>query len=263
MLKIGCDPELFVWSKDQETFVSAHNMFPGTKHEPFKLTHGAVQVDGMAVEFNTDPALAEDEFVHNVVETIREVKTFLPSGYVLKAVPTAVFDPVYFNSVPEEAKELGCDPDFNYSLMRFNTTPIMPNNTRFAGGHIHIGWEDEGVSVDDPLHIKACALMGRVFTDTLRSKRGSPQNRFLLNPYTKNRRLLTWRSSRYSRGMRAKPYGVEIRDPSNAWVLKEDLIRFMFRRAVSSFEYCKNASGRIEKLDWDSLYKGATFDVRY
>jgi len=54
---VGCDPELFV--KKDGVLVSAHGLVQGSKEHPFRVSKGAVQVDGMALEFNIDPA--EDE----------------------------------------------------------------------------------------------------------------------------------------------------------------------------------------------------------
>jgi len=52
---VGCDPEYFV--KKNGIFQSAHGLIMGDKKNPQKVRNGAVQVDGMAVEFNIDPAL--------------------------------------------------------------------------------------------------------------------------------------------------------------------------------------------------------------
>ena len=51
---IGCDPEVFV--KQNGVFRSAHGLIRGDKKNPQKIRSGAVQVDGMALEFNIDPA---------------------------------------------------------------------------------------------------------------------------------------------------------------------------------------------------------------
>lgn len=51
---IGADPEVFVGREGQ--FFSAHGLVPGNKRRPHKVDRGAVQVDGMALEFNIDPA---------------------------------------------------------------------------------------------------------------------------------------------------------------------------------------------------------------
>ena len=60
-LLLGADPEAFVVLKDGGIPVSAHGLLPGTKDKPFPVEKGAVQVDGMAAEFNIEPAATEDE----------------------------------------------------------------------------------------------------------------------------------------------------------------------------------------------------------
>ena len=52
-MTFGCDPELFVVNGNDE-FVYPE-WIPGNKEEPHPVEHGAVQIDGMAAEFNIDP----------------------------------------------------------------------------------------------------------------------------------------------------------------------------------------------------------------
>ena len=56
---VGCDPEVFV--AQGGVFKSAYNLIKGDKKNPQKIRSGAVQVDGMALEFNIDPAATENE----------------------------------------------------------------------------------------------------------------------------------------------------------------------------------------------------------
>ncbi len=57
----GCDPELFVIN-DEGVFVSAEGLIPGDKQNPYKVPGGAIQVDGMAAEFNIDPVTNYADF---------------------------------------------------------------------------------------------------------------------------------------------------------------------------------------------------------
>ena len=72
-LKIGCDPELWIFDKKLGKIISAHGLFPGTKAEPYAVTHGAVQVDGMAAEFNINPASSAEEFTFYVLSVLKDV----------------------------------------------------------------------------------------------------------------------------------------------------------------------------------------------
>ena len=108
---VGCDPEVFV--KQGGAFKSAWGLIKGDKKRPQKVNKGAVQVDGMALEFNIDPARTASEFTHAIAEVQKALRHYVPAGYNMVAEPAAVFDADYFASVPETAKELGCEPDFN------------------------------------------------------------------------------------------------------------------------------------------------------
>jgi len=114
---LGCDPEVFV--KKNGVPVSAHGLIPGDKKAPHKTERGAVQVDGMALEFNTNPVDYNDfdGFNENIVRTKAALKTFLTERgdgkYNIVEVPVMEFDAEYLAAQPEEAKELGCDPDYD------------------------------------------------------------------------------------------------------------------------------------------------------
>src|SRR3546814_9684922 len=67
-MTFGCDPEVFILD-EYGAPVSPEDFLPGTKEEPYKVNKGAVQVDGMAGEFNIDPAHTFDEFDDNIVRS--------------------------------------------------------------------------------------------------------------------------------------------------------------------------------------------------
>jgi len=84
---VGCDPELWLRDKKTGEIVSAHTLLPGTKLEPYKVTAGAIQVDGTAAEFNIDPASGYSTFVTNIAQVLSQMQNRVP-GYEL------VYDPV-------------------------------------------------------------------------------------------------------------------------------------------------------------------------
>ena len=104
-IKIGADPELFVTKGGQ--FRSAHGLIPGTKEKPFPVENGAVQVDGMALEYNIDPATTADEFVLYNQSVLGQLKAMVPD-YEFAIVPSCRFNGNHFRVQPDEAKELGC-----------------------------------------------------------------------------------------------------------------------------------------------------------
>lgn len=205
--KFGCDPELFVVDGDGE-FVCADGLIPGTKDEPYKVEKGAVQVDGMAAEFNTDPATSFEEFDHNVSSVLRQLKGFLPRGHKLVAVPSATFSQKVWDAAPEHAKMLGCSPDFNAWTGEANSPPNDPENPtlRTASGHLHIGWTD-GVESTDPVHVGHCQDLVK-------------QLDFYLGGWSLQKDPDPVRRKLYGKAgaCRYKPYGVEYRVLSNFWV---------------------------------------------
>lgn len=218
MLKvlIGCDPEGFITRKDGR-FVSAAGFFPGTKKEPKELEDGAVQVDGVALEFNIIAADNAEVFakrVKNVIAQLDEmvVNTF-DKDHKLSFVPVAKFDPTDWKEIPDTAKVLGCDPDYNALTGAINVNPIealgeMPLRT--AAGHIHIGWTEKKDS-QDVGHKADCKYIAHGF-----------YSRYL-NPFVASTKEEQERLRYYGHhgSYRCKPYGVELRSPSNLWVGSE------------------------------------------
>src|SRR5215468_8893096 len=106
----GADPELFLVDKNG-TPVSAAGLIPGTKDKPFPVEYGAVQDDGMAAEFNIDPASTYKEFTRNLRAVVAQLSGMIPKGLTLAALPAVRFSKEVFDAAPPEAKELGCSPD--------------------------------------------------------------------------------------------------------------------------------------------------------
>ena len=232
---VGCDPEVFV--KRGKTFVSAHGMIPGTKEEPYVVPFGAVQVDGMALEFNIDPARNEEEFLHNIRSVLATLEGMIPEGHKIEITPTATFSLKHFDLQPEKAKELGCDPDFNaYKDGDENDKPDNRSRMRAGAGHVHLGYTS-GEDPKDPVHIIRCCTLVKHLDAYL----GVPS--LLWDDDTRRR-------SMYGKAgcFRPKPYGVEYRTLSNAWLRDDDHIRYVYRQSVAAIQ---------------SLMAGERFDKKY
>ena len=205
-LTFGCDPELFLRNKKTGEFVSAHGVIPGSKKEPFKVNKGAVQVDGMAVEFNIDPVKTGEEFAFSVKTVLAQLSEMIGPDLELVAKPTVHFSDEVFAAQPTEALELGCEPDYNAYTGEQNTPPNSSAKFRTGAGHIHIGW-CEDVSVDDPDHVEVC----RIVVQQLDYYLGVVSHQW---DDDRKRRQLYGAKGAY----RVKPYGVEYRPLSNAWL---------------------------------------------
>lgn len=210
---VGCDPELFV--KKDGIFRSAWNLITGTKTDPTPVQQGAVQVDGMALEFNTDPAASEDEFLSNITVVMRQLEAMVPDYEIVKT-PVAHFDKEYFDLQPLESKILGCDPDFNAYTMEANSPPDNKRPMRTASGHVHIGFEVN--EARDGPHFNIAVAVCRQMDFYL----GLPS---LVYDKDTERREMYGKAGAF----RMKPYGMEYRVLSNAWLTDDRLIRWVFR----------------------------------
>ena len=138
-LTFGADPELFL--KKGRGFRSSHGIIPGTKEQPHPVKSGAVQVDGMALEFNIDPAKTAPQFVRHIRDVMQELRRMVPDDYEFAVVPVARFHHAHMKAQPEDALILGCEPDYNAWTGKVNPRPNQHPTMRTAAGHLHVGWK--------------------------------------------------------------------------------------------------------------------------
>lgn len=224
VFSFGADPEVFVVDRATKKFVPAWGLVGGTKYEPELVQDGAVQVDGMALEFNINPAKTENKFVKNIFSVKKQLGDMIGDDLQLSDVSTAVFDVDVWKKTPKEAKVLGCDPDFNAITMMQNTMPKPAPRFRTAGGHIHIGW-GKNFDVGDPDFFNLCANVVRQLDASVGC---------YLYKHDPDRK----RQSLYGApgAFRVKPYGVEYRSPSNWWIRDEESTAKIFRIAKKAVE---------------------------
>lgn len=223
---IGADPELFAVDTVGD-FQSVHDILPGTKAFPLVVPRGAIQVDGVAAEFNINPARSRSEFMKNLknVESLllRLLQNQRPQ-WRLEARPTAHFRPSYFASLPEHALALGCDPDYNAYTGEVQEKPDGSVFYRTGSGHIHIGWTKDQKPLD-PDHFKTCCDLVKELDFVLYSQSSR---------WDKDKT----RASLYGKpgSFRPKPYGVEYRVLSNAWLNLTNTRMFVYDAAKATAE---------------------------
>jgi hypothetical protein len=210
LVTVGADPELFIKDTSTNEFISAHDIIPGSKDVPCQVPKGAVQHDGVAAEFNINPAKTRKEFLLN----IRSVKSILERickntnpNLVLVAEPTATFTKDYFASLPGDVLLLGCEPDFDAYTLEKNKKPETSEPFRTGSGHIHVGWGDNVEDKFSESHMQDCASLVKeldfAFTRAEKVWDGDTKRRSLYgNPGC----------------FRPKNYGVEYRTLSNKWL---------------------------------------------
>lgn len=246
---IGCDPELFIVNAEGRPR-SAFGLIPGTKVSPFKVDKGAYQVDGMALEFNIDPAKTEDEFVENISTVMQRLREDVPSEFKFHIKPSVRFHHAILKKQPDEAKELGCEPDIDAYTLKENPRPDSNTTLRTASGHIHIGLEEDADVTKEEHLIKYSTLVKHL-------------DLFL------GLRSLEWDTDQTRRrlygnpgAMRLKPYGVEYRVLSNQWLDKEELVRFVYRQTLACIEDLRT-NGSLTAEDYGHIKRDIQLGYRH
>lgn len=224
---IGADPEIFIGENGK--FVSAHSFIPGDKNNPHRVPYGAVQVDGMAAEFNIDPSLSLEEFEDNLSRVQESLKGFIGDREFLKAT-SVVFDHDFLKDIPSQNKELGCSPDYNGWTMQENPPPNSADNMRTAGGHIHIGGI-ESIFEYDWEHFVDMARLSRILDETVGVYS-------LIWDKDDRRRQMYGKAGAF----RPKKYGMEYRSLSNMWIFNPKLVRFIYDGVVEALHKMLDAN---------------------
>jgi len=243
-LLIGADPELFVQGVKDGKFYSAHNMIEGTKYAPQKVDFGAHQVDGMALEFNINPAATVEEFTHHILAVKKSLHETIGMGrFNLCAFPSVKFSKSVWNKTPEVAKILGCIPDYNAWINGGleNPAPHNQGTLRTGAGHIHIGW-GEDFEIKDKGHIEEC--VGLVQQLDLSVGLAS-----LVWDKDYDRRKLYGKAGAF----RPKTYGCEYRVLSNAWLQQDNLIKYVYDATVKASEDYFNGIHYIEHVNAQTI----------
>ncbi len=238
---IGTDPEIFIQDKKTKDFVSAHSYFPGTKDAPFPVKEGAIQVDGVAAEFNITPSDNFVDFAGRIASVTTVMRTMLANqnpDLELVVTPTATFSRVYFDELPEDTKKLGCSPDYNAWTKRMNEPPKTTEPFRTGAGHIHIGWYEDSYAdvTDEEEFLPMCRDIVKTLDASLY---------VMSQAWDDDRR----RRNLYGRkgSFRPKLYGLEYRVLSNMFLYKPSIVQWVFEAALHSAKLVLNENVKMFK----------------
>lgn len=232
----GCDPEVFLFDSTAEKFISSVGLIGGSKDHPRPIDDegNAVQEDNVTVEFNTPPCKTSADFIKHINKNkqwIADRAAML--GFSVAIRPSAVFTDDQLNS--HAAQTFGCEPDFNaWRDGAQNPRPHANNpNLRSCGGHIHIALEpdDDILAVVKAMDLfVGCMLLE--FDDD------------------KDRRQLYGKAGAF----RKKPYGVEYRTASNAWVQSDELIQWAWDQTDKAVEFVRKG-GTFTEIQGQMIQK--------
>jgi hypothetical protein len=225
-IQIGADPELFL-ERDGE-IISAEGLIGGTKAKPKAISKQGhcIQEDNVMVEFNIPPCETEEEFVDNInyVKEFLEVLASLQNS-ILNFSSSAILDKKWLKT--DQAKEFGCDPDWNVYLKAPNKAPKSSTLMRTCGGHIHIGYESPTMEKSELIVFAMDAVLG------LES---------ICLDKDDQRRTMYGKAGSF----RFKDYGVEYRTLSNFWIRDDTSIKWAFNKTMDAIELVN--SGVIEQV---------------
>lgn len=214
----GADPEIFLVN-EQGKFISSVGRIGGSKVMPMPIDHNgnAVQEDNVTVEFNIPACHNKVMFIENINKNLTWIRNKAAEmGLSTSIKPSAVFDDDQLDT--PQAKTFGCEPDFNaWNGGMENPRPTASNaNLRSCGGHIHIALPD---GVDPLLAIQSMDLYI-----------GCQMLEF---DEDRDRRQLYGKAGAF----RPKPYGVEYRTASNAWIENDDRIGWVWDQTDRAIEH--------------------------
>lgn len=238
-ITIGSDVEVFLQLEGKP--VSAVGIIPGEKDTPvqFQPGHGLLR-DNVMAEFFTPICFLKDPqtFLEALNNCLEHLQTVIPTGFSLGITPSMEFPEEELAN--EEACTFGCSPfiDIYKNFTRkskVDDESIYANdvgNFRFAGGHIHFGWEgaNRGIDPDGIIEDKAEVLKKMFFAAAC--------DKFLYKPSLQEdtddiRRQYYGKPGK----VRFKPYGLEYRSLSNYWVRSQGQMETILERITQMIEW--------------------------
>ncbi len=223
---LGCDPELFLKHQKTGEYISSVGLIGGSKSYPMDIGEGcAVQEDNVAVEFNTPPCSTVDDFIKSIKYNLTYLEGVAKEMELdLCIIPSASFSNEQLNSYG--AQEFGCEPDYNAWLDgKMNPRPKADDkNLRSAGGHIHVESKLDPLTLVKAMDLYVGCMMLEFDHDTRRRELYGTAGAF-----------------------RYKPYGVEYRTASNAWITSDERIRWVWAQTDKAINFVETGGGFSEE----------------
>jgi hypothetical protein len=198
----GSDPE-FMLQTPARKFVSAIGIVPGDKYKRHKIGRHEYYYDNVMAECAVAPAATKKEVIENFRDCFGKFAE-LTAPMIL--VPQASADYPEMELLHEDAKAIGCDPEYCVYDLTDAVPPVQAfkdNTLRTAGGHIHLGCET------------AQSEFGSIFTIRMLDLFLGVPSIFMDHDKTaKRRKQLYGKAGRW----RNPSHGVEYRSLSNFWL---------------------------------------------
>lgn len=253
MITLGADPEVFLRDRNTGNVVPAIGLVGGTKRAPLPIPEMddgyAAQEDNVMLEYNIPPCGSAGAFAAAVTEGLAGCLDFIRIKHPtieLDFASSRVFSAQDLNH--PQAREFGCSPDFDAYTGGLPTAPVSAvaletegGAWRFAGGHVHLGYERTDVP-DHVIAMMADVLLG--LPSVALDKQGE-------------RRKLYGTPGRY----RPTAYGIEYRTLSNFWVFDPATARGIGKRALilgRLLSVPERVAQLYEELPWNDIHSAMT-----
>jgi hypothetical protein len=216
LVTIGADPEVFFATQDGQ-IVPSEYVISGEKSAPKPINERGFFIlnDNIMAEFNIPPAKTKEEFYDNIQEALSFLaqKALDAGDLEVKITPTALLTPDELSAC-SKGWEFGCEPDeciYNSSFEE--GTILLEQGYRFAGGHVHIGYDKQQFPNIERRLVEVLDLLLSI--------------PFVVLDDDKLRRSIYGKAGRF----RIKDYGLEYRSLSNYWLKYKELTEFVFEQA--------------------------------
>src|SRR6056297_1572759 len=216
IIAIGSDPEIFLKKKGKA--LSAIGLIGGSKEEPVEISKEGhkLQEDNVMVEFNIPPVRDVKRWKKELKFCLNYIDNLVGNDIEIVVTPSLEFDEEQLSHI--NAKQFGCSPDNNVWKQMPNPEIKAPKSFRFAGGHIHVSYEDLEESVTENI-VKSMDLF-----------LGVPS---VLLDKDEERKKVYGTAGRF----RFTSYGLEYRSLSNFWLSSEDLMEWAFLNTIKAINY--------------------------
>ena len=218
----GGDPELFFFDKHNKV-VSSDTIVEKGKNEG----NGCDIInDGVQGELNFRPDSCRVNVVANIRVALVKCAEVAKNDYRVSSIPIVSLNEKQLTNLSEDAKKFGCEPD--YSAYQYGEPNVKDFDgsklkIRFAGGHIHLGWNDKsaiGVNVlkkiNDTRGVKLAKLMDIMV--------GLPMVTILHSKEERIRRKYYGQAGDF----RIPAYGLEYRTLSSQWLTHPSMTSLVF-----------------------------------
>lgn len=224
---IGSDPELFLFSEENNKFVPVCGLVGGTKNKPIPISEEGhmLQEDNVALEYCIPPCKTKEEWLkhHNFVKNYITETILKPLNLVPKYVASARFDHEDLQS--DKAQLMGCATSYNVYTLVENEVDRSDYNLRTSGCHIHIGYDSPSGEVNISL-VKAMDLFVGVS--------------LVLLDDDNERNKMYGKAGEF----RFKDYGLEYRVPSGFVISSNELLSWIYDATMQAIDFV-NINGII------------------